>query len=350
MALPHHQPRAVPRLQLPGHAADGRRRALRHRRQPPQRRGPGRGHRRAAVGVPARRGAAGDQRHPPHVGPRRRLLDRRRGRRAHLPGDHRLPARRARRPDGAAGAGVRRGRHRRPEARQRPVHRPPDRRDRVEQCPRSRPRRGHRGGVAPLRRVAAEPRERQGLHPRLRRPHRRAPVDLPHHPAARPVRARDVAERLRRLHREHRHLDQPDRRRGARHRLPPHRDPHRRLLRRPPARRQPVRREPRRRRPRDRRAALALPVRAPSHLGLRRAVPADPRRHHRRRPRDQGGGPARQAGVGVRVRPRHRRAGLAHRGAAGAGGERSRRVVLAHPSRSPPSPRPSSGRGSRSTS
>ena len=138
---------------------------------------PRRGHRRAALDSPARRGPAGDERHPAPVGPRRRLLDRRRGRRAHLHRHHRLPARGARRPDGAAPAPLRRRRHRRPQARQRPAHRSPDRRDRVEQRPRRRPRRGHRRGLAPLRRVAPEPREREGVHPGLRRSDRRAPVD-----------------------------------------------------------------------------------------------------------------------------------------------------------------------------
>ena len=49
--------------------------------------------------------------------------------------------------------------------------------------------------------------------------------------------------------------------------------------------------------PRDRQAALALPVRPPPDLGLRRAVRADPRRHHRQRQGDQGGRAADQAGL-----------------------------------------------------
>ena len=55
-----------------------------------------------------------------------------------------------------------------------------------------------------------------------------------------------------------------------------------RLLRRPSPRQQSVRREPRRGRPEDRQAQVALPARAPRHLGHGHPVRADPRRHHRR--------------------------------------------------------------------
>ena len=53
-------------------------------------------------------------------------------------------------------------------------------------------------------------------------------------------------------------------------------------------------------------------------LGLRPVVGADPRRHHRERPRDQGGRAAEQGGVPLRVRSRDRPAGVADRGASGA--------------------------------
>ena len=53
-----------------------------------------------------------------------------------------------------------------------------------------------------------------------------------------------------------------------------------------------------------------------------------PARHHRRRAPDQGDRPVEQAGVHLRLRPDHRRAGLADRGKAGAGRERAGRVVL----------------------
>ena len=187
------------------------------------------------------------------------------------------------------------------------------------------------GAARPLRQNPAQPPQRQGLRARLRRPDRRAALDLPHHPAAGGVRERHVGGRLLGIHRQHRRLDPDDRRHRAGHRLPAGRDSHQRLLRRAPAGRQPVRREPRRGRCRDRGADLALPVRPSSRLGLRRPVRADPGRHHRRRPRDKGDRAADQAGLGLRLRPRHRRAGLAHRGAPRAGRRHSRRVVLAHP-------------------
>ena len=64
--------------------------------------------------------------------------------------------------------------------------------------------------------------------------------------------------------------------------LPAGRAADRRLLRRPSAGQQPVRREPRRARSEDRQAQVALPARAPRHLGLGHPVRADPRRPHRR--------------------------------------------------------------------
>ena len=65
-------------------------------------------------------------------------------------------------------------------------------------------------------------------------------------------------------------------------------------------------------------AEVALPARAPSAVELRHVVGADPRRHHRQRPRDQGGRGPWQAGVPVRLRSRDRAAGVADRRAAGA--------------------------------
>ena len=94
------------------------------------------------------------------------------------------------------------------------------------------------------------------------------------------------------------------------------------LLRRPSAREQPVRREPRLPRGEDRQARVALPGGAPRHLGLRLPDPSDPRRHHRRRPAHQGGHPGQQAGIHLRLRSQDGRAGLADRGAAGAGRRR----------------------------
>ena len=98
-----------------------------------------------------------------------------------------------------------------------------------------------------------------------------------------------LAERFLVVHRPHRRLDAADRRRGAGDCLPAGGDPDRRLLRRASSRQQPLRRKPGRAEPRDREAALALPVRPPPDLGLRRSVRADPREHHGERKGDQGG-------------------------------------------------------------
>ena len=181
-----------------------------------------------------------------HVGPRRRLLDRRPGRRADLLRHERLSARRPRREDRRAAAGLRHQRRRRSAARR--TIRQLDLDDRATSAWNGAPvvarnvvivGAAHRAGSAPRSKENAE-----GLHPRLRRAHRQAAVDLPHHSAAGRVRQRHLAERLVVLHRPHRRLDAADRRRRARHRLPADRDPDRRLLRRPSARQQPVRREP----------------------------------------------------------------------------------------------------------
>ena len=111
----------------------------------------------------------------------------------------------------------------------------------------------------------------------------------------------------------------------------------------------PVRREPRRARSEDRQAQVALPARAPRHLGHGHPVRADPGRHHRRRQRDQGGRAADQAGVALRVRSRHRasrcgrsRSGRCRKATCRASGIRRR-------SRSSPSRRRSIGRACRST-
>ena len=281
LALPDREPRLAPRLLPADHPADDRRRALRHRRQPAQRRGHRRGHRRAPVDVPPRRGRARGAVRAAPLGPRRRLLDRRGRRRADLLRHHRLSARGPRCEDRLAGSRLRGRRHRRPETEQRPGPRPDHERAGLERRSRRGRRHRHRGRREPLGKNPAQPPQRQGLRAGLRRPDRRAPLDLPHHPAAGGVRSRDVGGRFLGVHRQHRRLDPDDGRRRARHRIPPGRDPDRRLLRRPPARRQPLRREPGRGRRRDRRAHLALPVRAPSRSGTttspaRRSWPTSP--------------------------------------------------------------------------
>ena len=82
---------------------------------------------------------------------------------------------------------------------------------------------------------------------------------------------RHLAERVVALQRQHQHLVDDERRRGARLGVPAHRHADQRLLRRAPAGGQPVRREHRRRRRRDRPAAVALPDDPPRPVGLRPA-------------------------------------------------------------------------------
>ena len=136
---------------------------------------------------------------------------------------------------GAAGAVLRQGRRRGPEARRRPgdgsrctgdigLHAAP-----IIVEGHHRHRRGaHRG------QPAGQPPQRQGLRARLRRADRQAPVDLPHHPAAGRVRLRHLAAGLGGVHRQHRRVGADERRRGAGPAVSARRDADRRLLRRPP--------------------------------------------------------------------------------------------------------------------
>ena len=104
-------------------------------------------------------------------------------------------------------------------------------------------------------------------HPRLRRPHRQAGLDVPHRAASRRVRLRHVAEGRVEVHRRRQQLGRDDGRHRARHRLHPARIADLRLLRRRSDRRQPVRHVDRRARRAHRQAPVALPVRAPRSLG-----------------------------------------------------------------------------------
>ncbi len=135
------------------------------------------------------------------VGPRPRLLDRRQAG-AHRLRHARLSDGRARREDRAAEC--------RPSARDGIV----DLKLEIDQASISKTgdiglhatpiiakRRHRRRRGAPARRHAEEPPAREGLHPRLRRAHRQAAVDLPHDSAARRVRPRHVGKRVGRLHR-----------------------------------------------------------------------------------------------------------------------------------------------------
>ncbi len=143
------------------------------------------------------------------------------------------------------------------------------------------------------------------------------------------ARLRHVAERLRRVHGEHRRVDAGHDRRRARARLSAGRVADRRLLRRASSGQRSLRREPRLSRPAHRREEVALPDRASSDLGLRSLRRADSRRHHRRRQSDQGRRRADQAGHSVRLRSSHRKAGVAVRGEAGREGRGAGRVVFA---------------------
>ena len=228
--------------------------------------------------------------------------------------------------------------------------RPPgggERPDRPELA-RPRRRRRHRGGGGAARH-RPRARVRGRVRARVRRAHRRAAMDLPHHPPAGRVRQRHVGERLVALQREHRRMGPDVGRPGARLRVPARRDPHQRPLRRPSARRQPVRGEPGVSGREDRRARLALPAHPSRHLGLRHPHPAGAGRHHRRRPANQGGGAGDQAGVHLRVRPGHGRAGVADRGTSGAPVDGARRAGRADPAVSHPARplRPPGGVGRR---
>ncbi len=284
---------------------------------------------RAAVDPSPRGRRARRQLVAPAVGPRRRLLDRRQGRRADLLRLDRLSARRPRREDRAAAEGLRRQRGGRSEEGQRPAARPRRKRRRLERRASRRAQRRHRRRGAPRRHRAAQQGEREGLHPRLRRTHRQAPVDLPHDPGSWRVRQRHLAERLVVVHRAHRRLDAADGRRGTGDRLPAGGNSDGRLFRRAPARQQSVRRKPGRAESRNGQAALALPVRAPPDLGLRRALRADPRQHHRQRQGHQGDRTADQTGFRLRVRQSDRSARVADRRAACRTGQGADGVVFA---------------------
>ena len=316
---------AVARRPQRGHAAHGERRAV-HRHRPGPDRGARSGDRRDALGARSaqlRAGPLGRRRiHPARPG----VLDRRqRGTRAGR--HHRRASHLAGRAHRAARRGVRGRRAGRP-ARRRAAHEP-------RRAARGRPAAAggrRRGGHRQLHLgPSGQPRDAARLGARLRRAQRPPAVDVLHGAARVRGGLRDVAQRLGRVLRQRQRVGRHGLRPRARLRLPAHVDADERLLRRPAARGQPVRREPRLPGGADRPPRLALPGRAPRPVGLRLRV--DPRagRHHRRRPADQGGHPGQQAGLRLRVRPRDRRAGVADRGAPGAGIDGARRVDGADP-------------------
>ena len=168
-------------------------------------------------------------------------------------------------------------------------------------------------------------------HPRVRREHRQAALDLPHHSAARRVRLRHLVEgRLQAVRRRER-VGRRHGRREARDGVRRHRIGVVRLLRRHAARRQPVRRLRARARRAHRQARLALPGHQARRLGLRLSRLAEPRHRHAQRP--QGG--RRRADHQVRLRlrpgPADRRAAVSDRVAQGAAVGRRRRAAVRAP-------------------
>ena len=128
--------------------------------------------------------------------------------------------RRARREDRDAGGRVRHQRRGRPEDGQRSGDRSRHRRSRAARDADGwQRRRRHRRG-APARRRAARQDEREGVHPRLRRPDGQAALDLSHGPDARRIRQRDVGKGLVEVHRQHRRVGPGRDRRRAQPRLP----------------------------------------------------------------------------------------------------------------------------------
>ena len=269
-------------------------------------------------------GTPSEQRLPP---PRARLVDGRRDGDG-VPGNRRRPPDRARSGDRHAPAGVRQPRHRGPHSR----HPLPERQIRPVRPHLAADRRWRRGrrrlvghGLGAAAGMAARRR------PRLPRPHRPAPVDLPYRAAPRPVRLLDLGRRLRRTGRRGQRMGADDRRPGTRLRLPAGERPVEPLLRRPPQGRQPVRQQHRLSRRQDRPPCLALPDRPSRHLGLRPPGAAQPGRHHGRRPRDPHGRAGHQAGLGLRVRPAERQAGVADPRGSGPAVDRAGRANRADP-------------------
>ena len=217
-------------------------------------------------------------------------------------------------------------------------HRSDHRRNRTARRAHGRGRRDHRRRRASGWRRAKEQDQRQRLRPRLRRAHRQAPVDFPHHPAARRVRLRHMGKRLRRIYRQHRRLGPDQRGRGSRHGLFAGGTAHRRLLRRPSSRQRTVRRKHRCRRSENRPAQMALPAGASRHVGHGHSLRSDAGGHHRERPARKGSRPADQAGDALCVRSSHRPAHLAHRRKTRAQRRRARRMVFAHPADSDQAP------------
>ena len=193
-----------------------------------------------------REGKRAGGRAAPAVGPRRVVLDRRQGRRAHHLRHDGLPARRAECEDRRLDHLVRQGRHRRSESRRRAtaatsrsISRPAR-----SASTRRRPSPATWSSSAPSFREGGDrqdARQHQRAGPRVRRAHGQEALAVQHHPAARRVRQRHLGERLVGDQRQRRRVERDQRGRGARPRLPAGRDAHVGFLRRSSAREQSVR-------------------------------------------------------------------------------------------------------------
>ena len=125
----------------------------------------------------------------------------------------------ARREDRPPHSDLRQRRHRRPQNRRRPGDGSGHRRDRFARRADRLGEHDHDRRRSSVGRGAEEPPQPEGLHPRLRRRHRKAPLDLPHRPPGRRVRQRDLVEQLMELLRQRGRLGAHVDRRGARARV-----------------------------------------------------------------------------------------------------------------------------------
>ena len=330
MALDVTQLWTSARSQSPGHAADARRSRLCHRGRPAGGGGDRRRDGGDALDLPPRRGETRGVGAPPDLRARRLLLERRRDG-AGVPGHPGVPAGGARRRHRAAHSGIRPRRDGGPAPQPGPGSGSRDRRHRLRLAADRGGRRGRRGGGARERRRPADSRELALPGAGLRRPERGTALDLPHDSPRGGVRQRHLGERQLALHRERRGLGVDERRPRTRAGLSADRGPDRGLLRGSPSRRQPVLPERRGARRSHRGTALALPDGPPPDLGLRPPDRPGAPRPDRGRPGDPRPRPGDQAGVHLRARPPHRRAGLADRGTSDAGIYRAGREDGADP-------------------
>ena len=212
---------------------------------------------------------------------------------------------------------------------------------RPEQQPRTRLRKSAHRRIERRRglRIAA------GRHPRVRRDHRQARVDVSHDSAPRRVRVRNVAGDRLQVRGRREHVGRSHARREERHRLSADRIADARSLRRRSPGRQSVRQLPARARRAHGKAAVAFSDRASRSVGLRQRRGAEAADRSAQRQADRHRRAGRQDRISVRVRAENGKAALADRRAAGAEERSARRVLVADAADSRPSRRRS--RGSR---